>query len=248
MHQMVHGGLTTNAQTLTPTPSCPMKSVFIKASEKIRLLIENDIKTGVLLPGDSIDEAELESQHRVSKTPIREALIQLQSEGLITSLPRGGMIVAKMSLQQLLSLWELLAELEAAAAKLCCQRINPQELRALCAIHKDSLLLVAAQDDSGWQSSNLQFHEAIYQATRNPYLRQEVLRIRTRTGYYRMHAFGALGHLEASYQQHESIMNAFLAKDPELAAKAMALHMRPATDASGLTNFIVNIPKESLAA
>jgi DNA-binding GntR family transcriptional regulator len=225
-----------------------MKPVFIKASEKIRRLIENDIKSGVLLPGDSIDEAELESQHQVSKTPIREALIQLQSEGLITSLPRGGMIVAKMSLQQLLSLWELLAELEGAAAKLCCQRISAQELKTLRSIHEDSEKLVKAQDATGWQQSNLQFHEAIYQATRNPYLRQEVLRIRTRTGYYRMHAFGALGHLESSFEQHAEVVNAILGKDPELAAKAMNLHMRPATDASGLTNFIVNIPKESLAA
>jgi DNA-binding GntR family transcriptional regulator len=225
-----------------------MKSVFIKASEKIRRLIENDIQSGVLLPGDSINESELESLHQVSKTPIREALIQLQSEGLITSLPRGGMIVAKMSLQQLLSLWELLAELEGAAAKLCCQRISSEELQALCAIHKESELLVQAQDATGWQVSNLKFHEAIYQATRNPYLRQEVLRIRTRTGYYRMHAFGALGHLEASFEQHTAIVNAVVCKDPELAAKAMNLHMRPATDASGLTNFIVKIPKESLAA
>ena len=115
------------------------------------------------------------------------------------------------------------------------QQAAPEHL-----FHAEERLLIADGPFAGL--------EAIYQATRNPYLRQEVLRIRTRTGYYRMHAFGALGHLEASYQQHESIMNAFLAKDPELAAKAMALHMRPATDASGLTNFIVNIPKESLAA
>ena len=225
-----------------------MKTVFIKASEKIRRLIEHDIKSGVLLPGDSIDEAQLESQHQVSKTPIREALIQLQSEGLINSLPRGGMIVAKMSLQQLISLWELLAELEGAAAKLCCQRITAQELRTLSTIHQTSEALVQGQDATGWQASNLQFHEAIYQATRNPYLRQEVLRIRTRTGYYRMHAFGALGHLQASFEQHEAVVNALKAQDPELAAKAMSQHMRPATDASGLTNFIVNIPKESLAA
>jgi len=63
-----------------------------------------------------------------------------------------------------------------------------------------------------------------------------------------MHAFGALGHLEASFEQHAEVVNAIIGKDPELAAKAMNLHMRPATDASGLTNFIVNIPKESLAA
>jgi len=225
-----------------------MKSEFVKASDKIRHLIENDIKGGALLPGDSIDESLLERQHGVSKTPIREALIQLQSEGLITSLPRGGMIVAKMSLQQLLSLWELLAELEGVAAKLCCQRISPDELHELTQIHHSSRIHVDTQNKTGWQEVNLLFHEAIYQATRNPYLRQEVLRIRTRTGYYRMHAFGALGQLNNSFNQHEALIQALRAKNPELAANTMSLHMRPATDASGLTNFIVNIPKESLSA
>ena len=94
------------------------KDAFIKASDKIYTEIENAIKEGVLLPGDSINEAELASQYQVSRTPIREALIQLQAQGLLASLPRGGMIVAKMDLQQLLSLWELLAELEGVAVRL----------------------------------------------------------------------------------------------------------------------------------
>ena len=75
---------------------------FTKASDRIRLDIETTIKDGVLLPGDPIDEAQLASQYKVSRTPIREALIQLQTQGMLTSLPRGGMVVAKMDLQQLL--------------------------------------------------------------------------------------------------------------------------------------------------
>ncbi len=87
------------------------KPSFVKASEKIRMEIEAAIRDGSLLPGDSIDEAELSTQHQVSRTPIREALIQLQAQGLLSSLARGGMVVAKMSLQQLLALMELLADL-----------------------------------------------------------------------------------------------------------------------------------------
>ena len=66
--------------------------------------------------GDAIDESALAEQFGVSKTPIREALIQLQAQGWVSNMPRGGSTVAKMNLQQLLSLWELLAELEAVAA------------------------------------------------------------------------------------------------------------------------------------
>lgn len=224
------------------------KPAFTKASDRIRLEIESAINNGLLLPGDAIDEAELAVQHAVSRTPIREALIQLQVQGLLTSLPRGGMVVAKMDLQQLLSLWELLAELEGVAARLACQRMLPEELAAIVKIHKDSEHAVRADDMSAWQESNLRFHEMIYRATRNPFLRQEVLRMRTRTGYYRQHAFAALGKIKTSFEQHGPIVQAFRNADPQAASAAMIAHMRPAPDASAMTDFIVNLPKELLVS
>jgi DNA-binding GntR family transcriptional regulator len=225
-----------------------IKPGFVKASEKIHWLIEQDIKNGVLLPGDSIDEVSIARKHKLSQTPIREALIKLQAQGLIKSQPRGGMIVAKMSLQQLLSLWELLAELEGVAAKLACQRMLATELTQLKEIHQSSTAIVESEDIEGWQKTNLLFHEIIYKSTRNPYLRQEVLRIRTVTGYYRKHAFGALGQIRTSFDQHERIIQAIESKNVEQAFAAMNHHMLPANNSTGLTNFIVNIPQESLAA
>jgi DNA-binding GntR family transcriptional regulator len=221
--------------------------VFTKASDRIRMEIEEAIKDGSLLPGESVDEAELALQYDVSRTPVREALLQLQAQGLLTSLPRGGMIVAKMDLQQLLSLWELLAELEGVAVRLACQRMTPEELDIIVRHHEASRKVVEADDVAGWQESNLRFHELIYRATRNPYLRQEVLRMRTRTGYYRRHAFAALGQIRNSFEQHRRVVEAFQKGDAESASSAMVDHMRPASDANGLTDFIVNLPKEVLA-
>ena len=220
---------------------------FIKASETIRAGIENAIREGILLPGDPIDEAEIAAQYKVSRTPIREALIQLQAQGMLNSLPRGGMVVAKMNLQQLLSLWELLAELEGVAVRLACQRMTLGERKTIRAHHEQSRVVADADDFAGWQESNLGFHELIYRATRNPYLRQEVLRMRARTGYYRRHAFGALGQTKSSFEQHQQIVEAFMVNDGDAASASMLAHMRPASDAQGLTDFIVNIPKEVLA-
>ena len=219
------------------------RPVFTKASDRIRAAVEAAVMDGSLLPGDSIDEAALADQHQVSRTPVREALIQLQAQGIAASLPRGGVIVAKMDLQQLLSLWELLAELEGVAARLACQRMTKDELSALVQHHEASTAIVDADDVAGWQDSNLGFHELIYRATRNPYLRQEVLRIRTRTGYYRKHAFGALGRIRASFEQHRLVVEALQRGDPDAAVKAMTDHMRPGQGAFGLTDLIVNLPK-----
>jgi DNA-binding GntR family transcriptional regulator len=220
----------------------------MKISEQIRSRIEDSISAGRLLPGDPIDESALASEFEVSRTPVREALLQLQAQGWLTSLPRGGMFVAKMTLQQLLSLWELLAELEGVAARLACERMGDAEVQALRQQHEASLPVVEAEDLAGWQLANSAFHELIYAGARNPYLRQEVLRIRYRTGVYRRHAFAALGRLRASYDQHQRVVDAFAERRADSACAQMVDHMRPGRDARSLNDFVVNLPSELLAA
>src|SRR5690625_3757757 len=94
-----------------------------KISERIRIAIEADIRSGLLLPGDVIDEAALAREFKVSRTPIREALLQLEAQSILVSKPRQGMVVAKMNVQQLLALWELLVEMEGVCARLACERM-----------------------------------------------------------------------------------------------------------------------------
>ena len=200
-----------------------------------------------MLPGDAIDEVALASQHKVSRTPVREALLQLQAQGILSSTPRGGCIVAKMNLQQLLSLWELLAELEGVAVRLACERMTPEEIKALVKQHRSSQKLAKNEDMEGWQEANLAFHEIIYEGARNPFLRQEVMRIRSRTGAYRRHAFGALGRIKSSYEQHEKILNALDKRDVAAALACMSDHMRPGRDSKTLNDFIISLPRELLA-
>lgn len=89
-----------------------------------------------------------------------------------------------------------------------------------------------------------QLAEIIYEGARNSFLRQEVLRIRSRTGVYRRHAFGALGRIKSSYDQHEKIINAVEKRDAEAASLCMADHMRPGRDSKTLNDFIMSLPRE----
>ena len=219
----------------------------MKISDQIRLRIESAIATGELEPGDAIDDAALASQHKVSRTPVREALLQLQAQGILSSTPRGGYIVAKMNLQQLLSLWELLAELEGVAVRLACERMTNEEIKALVKQHRSSQKLAKNDDIEGWQEANLKFHEIIYEGARNPFLRQEVMRIRSRTGAYRRHAFGALGRIKSSYEQHEKVVDALDKRDTTAAVTCMTDHMRPGRDSKTLNDFIISLPRELLA-
>lgn len=219
----------------------------MKVSDQIRMRIESAIASGELLPGDAIDDVALAHHYKVSRTPVREALLQLQAQGILTSMPRGGSMVAKMNLQQLLSLWELLAELEGIAVRLACERMTNDDLKALMKVHRSSKKIADKEDMDGWQEANLKFHEIIYEGARNPFLRQEVLRIRSRTGIYRRHAFGALGRIKSSYDQHEKIINAVEKRDADAASLCMADHMRPGRDSKTLNDFIMSLPRELLA-
>jgi DNA-binding GntR family transcriptional regulator len=220
---------------------------MIKASDQIRAHVEEAISSGQWLPGDAIDETALAQEFGVSRTPIREALLQLQAQGWLSSQPRGGMIVTKMTLQQLLSLWELLAELEGVAARLACERMTDAEIASVREHHAASEAVVDAEDLQGWQQANLDFHEQIYRGARNPFLRQELLRLRFRTGVYRRHAFAALGRLRTSFEQHQRIIDALTARRAQAASVHMADHMRPGRDARSLNDFVLNLPETLLS-
>lgn len=219
----------------------------IKVSEQIRQHVEECIRTGTLLPGDVVDENELIRKFKVSRTPVREALLQLEAQNLLISQPRQGMVVAKMDVQQLLAIWELLVEMEGVCARLACERMTDSEREQLAQIHEDAQAIVDKGDAEGWRAANLAFHDVLYMGARNPYLRQEILRLRARTGAYLQHAFSALGRLNSSYQQHGDLLKAIQARDAKQAHEMMMQHISLDQGARGLTDFLINLPKSMLS-
>ena len=111
----------------------------LSASELVRRQLERDISSGVLLPGDALDEDALAKRFGVSRTPVREALLQLSVRGLVLIAPRAGTYVSRLSIPELLGLSELLAELEGACAKLATRRLTPEEAHELRRVHEESL-------------------------------------------------------------------------------------------------------------
>src|SRR5690625_2099523 len=224
-----------NRNMLTPPP--------IKSSDRIRTAIENDIRSGKLLPGELIDETAVAHQFKVSRTPVREALLQLEAQGLLISRPRQGYVVAKMNVQQLLALWELLAELEGICVRLACERMTDEERQELAEVHNKAQSIVEENDIESWRDANHDFHDVLYRGCRNPFLREELLRLRTMTSGYLQHAFSALGRLQTSYKQHERILEAILKKDAQLAYNEMLQHISLEQGSGKLLDFLINLPK-----
>lgn len=218
----------------------------MKASDAIRQSIEQAVQTGDLQPGDPVDEAALAIAHSVSRTPVREAILQLQAQGLLAATPRGGAVVAKVDIQRLFAIWEVLAELESYCALLACERMTDAEREQLSALHRKAAGVVRRGDREGWQDANQSFHDCLYRGARNPYLREEILRARTLTGAYRKHAFGALGDLEASYAQHGELVDALCTRNADATRRLMRLHMTPGQGLKSVNDVLVNLPRELL--
>ena len=96
----------------------PAESGRTRGQAQLHAWLEDQIAEGHLAPGDRIDEKALCEKFDVSRTPVREALLKLSSVGLIKFLPRQGAVVARLSVKELVSMWEVLTDLEGLCAEL----------------------------------------------------------------------------------------------------------------------------------
>lgn len=188
-------------------------------------LIEERIATGVYPPGMRLDETELASSFGVSRTPIREALIQLSSAGLVVIRPRRGALVAEIGPQQLCEMFEVMAELEAMCGRLAARRITPSEQFALAAAHKACEQARDANDPDNYYRLNEQFHYLIYAASHNSFLAEQTISLNRRLKPYRRLQLRVRDRMSTSFTEHAGIVEAILADDGALAAERLRTHV-----------------------
>src|SRR3546814_15688645 len=124
----------------------------------------------MLQPGDAIDEQALAARYRVSRTPVREALLQLKGQGMLDSQARSGMVVARMDMQELLAIWELMAEMEGVCTRMACLRMSTPERQELARAHRAAAPIAQGDDAQAWRDANHAFPQMPYRRSRNPCL------------------------------------------------------------------------------
>lgn len=196
-----------------------------RRSEQLREAIEERIATGVYAPGKHLDETELAGEFGVSRTPIREALIQLNSAGLIEMRPRRGAIVSEIAPQRLLEMFELMAELEAMCGRLAARRLSAAEEAALLAAHRACEAARDAGDPDAYFRLNEVFHHSIYAASHNGFLAEQAAQLHRRLRPYRRLQLRIRDRLKASFSEHDGIVRAIVAGDGEQAAELLRRHI-----------------------
>jgi DNA-binding GntR family transcriptional regulator len=196
-----------------------------RRSEQMSDQIEERIVTGVYPPGMRLDETELASSFGVSRTPIREALIQLSSEGLVEIRPRRGAIVAEIGQQRLYEMFEVMAELEAMCGRLAARRITEAEQNAFVAAHQACEAARNANDPDSYYQLNEQFHQLLYAASHNVFLEEQAVVLSKRLRPYRRLQLRVRDRMNSSFSEHAGVVEAILAQDGELAAKRIREHV-----------------------
>lgn len=194
-------------------------------ADMIREVLSDRIVHGILQPGEALDETSLAAEFGVSRTPIREALRQLETIGLALSRPHRGTIVTNISENELRDIFRVMGELEALCARLSAEAMGPKEREMLAHLHTGGADLVQRGDVEGYRSHNERFHDALYVGSRNPFLEELTRSVRKRLAPFRRMQFEALHRIENSQREHGRVVAAVLDGDGHAAALAMLAHM-----------------------
>ena len=184
------------------------------------MIIEN-----VLPPGTRIAEVELSRQLGISRTPLREAIRVLTSEGLVTTIPRRGAVVATPTLQETEGIFHALGAIEQTCARLACERIDAAQIAAIEQLHTQLLAHHAAGRRRDYYLANDAIHRAIVRAAANFFLAELHENLSRRIARIRFFRDAPAEAWAGAIAQHDEIIRLLRARDGARLGEALLQHI-----------------------
>jgi DNA-binding GntR family transcriptional regulator len=189
-------------------------------------LILEAIDAGLFKPGDRLVESELADRFGVSRTPVREALQRLETQAMLVRDGRS-LMVATLDHNQLAELYAVRTELEGLAARLAARAATDEEVRVLRGMVEDDRRLIGG-DPRDLARANKRFHKQIHLASHNRFLVQQLDLVHRSMALLATTSFAAEGRDEVGLAEHDRIIAAIEARDPEAAHAALRNHISKA--------------------
>ncbi|WP_340118540.1 GntR family transcriptional regulator [Pelagibius sp. 7325] len=183
------------------------------------------IVEGELAPGEKLAEKELCEQFGVSRTPLREAMKVLATEGLVLLTPNRGCAVAKLTLADLDEAFPIMGALEALSGELACRHITDAEIARIRDLHERMVKKYEAGALRDYFKLNEQIHQLILNAARNPTLAQMQLSLSGRVRRARYMANMSPARWSRAVAEHEKILEALSARDGKRLAVLLKDHL-----------------------
>ncbi|MFZ6745611.1 GntR family transcriptional regulator [Undibacterium sp. JH2W] len=201
-----------------PIPASTAPLTRSLAREEVYRSLKHWIVELQLAPGEILRDHELALQLGVSRTPVREALRQLEDEGLVLTSFHKWTKVAPSNLADIAQLYPVVAALEAAALELALPRMTEADLQALDACNAALAQAIAAQDQQLATSLDAQFHAIIIRASQNLEIEKMLAGLRPRIRRIELAHFGDQRMAPQSVEEHAAIIAALRAGDGQVAA------------------------------
>jgi DNA-binding GntR family transcriptional regulator len=209
-----------SALSLVPRP------LYEEVAERLR----QRIFARELEPGSWIDEMRLAEEYGISRTPLREALKVLAAEGLVTMKVRRGAYVTEVNDKDLADVYHLLALMESDAAAEVAKRASPADLKELEQLHRD--LTQAEGDREQFFAINERFHVRLLELADNRWRMQMVADLRKVMKLNRHNSLLKAGRVQDSLHEHQALMDALVARNPDLAGQRMREHFANGLEAA----------------
>ena len=176
-----------------------------------------DILSGRLKPGEKLNISEISERLGVSRTPVREALKQLMSVGLVENVPHRSPFVKKLSIEEIIELYYIRAALEGVASRLASKRLSDGQIRELERLCKRMEEKARSGSYDDFVEDNSKFHFLVYEATDSPRLQEMALHYYRQCEQYRALVMELPGSYDEACREHKNILDAFKKRDLEKA-------------------------------
>lgn len=197
---------------------------LLSIRELAYLYLKKTILEGEFQAGDRLIERELAAKLKISRTPIREALFRLESQGFVKTVPRKGVVVSDISENEVIEVFTILASLEVLAVKLAAQKMDNETRQELDQkIHELNLLEQQSEEDFNFE--HIQMNRLINKASKSPKLFEILSGL---IDYIHMAAnmgYETPGRRKESLKEHIGIMKALHDQDVEIAEYLMRIHI-----------------------
>lgn len=192
-------------------------------SAYVRLLTE--LREGRLNPGDRLRETELAERLGMSRTPVREAIRQLEADGIVTHVPRQGASIRSLDYAEVMELYEMRAVLEGTAARLATRAASDIEIEELFEMNRQMKILGSAPEAF---ILNRQFHAALLDASKNRFLTRSIHALQRALMILGPTTLTEPDRAEKAVEEHFGVLDAIKARDGSLAEAAMRAHIEAA--------------------
>lgn len=188
----------------------------------------DEIRSGVLTPGARLRENELAERLGISRTPVREAIRQLEADGLVVHLPRQGATIRRLDLAEVAELYEMRVVLEGTAARLAARAASDIELRELGSLNAE---MAQAQAGDQVRELNRIFHRTLFDAARNRFLIKAMRSLQKTLLILGPSTLADADRASAAVAEHDAVLDALMARDGARAEAAMRTHVEAALSA-----------------